>query len=55
LEPFFKYCSAIFARFSLKITTRCHSVFSRRSPLVLSRQLSLVATRRLAIARPSWV
>ena len=42
-------------RFSLKITTRCHSVFSRRSPVALSRQLSLVATRRLAMARPSWV
>src|SRR6266404_4783648 len=37
------------------MTTRCHSVFSLRSPVVLSRQLSEVATLRLAIGRPSWV
>ena len=40
---------------SLKITTRCHSVFSLRSPVALSRQFSEVATLRLAIGRPSWV
>src|SRR3712207_2809466 len=38
--------------FSLKITTRCHSVFSFRSPLVLSRQLSEVATLRLTTGSP---
>src|SRR5262245_19391258 len=53
--PFFKYCSAIRQSPSLKITTRCHSVFSLRSPVFLSRQLSEVATLRLAIGRPSWV
>ncbi len=37
------------------MTTRCHSVRSLRSPLVLSRQESVVATLRLAIGRPSWV
>src|ERR1700675_4665186 len=37
------------------MTTRCHSVFSLRSPVVLSRQLSEVATLKLAIGRPSWV
>src|SRR5437762_10312312 len=37
------------------MTTRCHSVFSLRSPVALSRQLSDVATLRLAIGRPSWV
>src|ERR1700751_5366785 len=37
------------------ITTRCHSVFSLRSPVALSRQVSEVATLRLAIGRPSWV
>src|SRR5438552_1701330 len=37
------------------MTTRCHSVFSRRSPVALSRQLSEVATLRFAIGRPSWV
>src|SRR5258706_14887787 len=37
------------------MTTRCHSVFSLRSPVALSRQLSEVATLRLAIGRPSWV
>src|SRR5450631_3291931 len=55
LAPFFRYCSAILQRPSLKITTRCHSVFSLRSPVALSRQLSEVATLRLAIGRPSWV
>src|SRR3981081_4504714 len=55
LAPFFRYCSAILQSPSLKITTRCHSVFSLRSPVVLSRQLSEVATLRLAIGRPSWV
>src|SRR6266581_4086838 len=37
------------------MTTRCHSVFSLRSPVALSRQLSDVATLRLAIGRPSCV
>src|SRR5450631_2142498 len=55
LEPFFRYCSAILQSPSLKITTRCHSVFSLRSPVALSRQLSDVATLRLAIGRPSCV
>src|ERR1700750_2763627 len=55
LAPFFKYCSATLQSPSLKITTRCHSVFSLRSPVALSRQLSEVATLRLAIGRPSWV
>src|SRR5882724_7704560 len=55
LAPFFKYCSATLQRPSLKITTRCHSVFSLRSPVALSRQLSEVATLRLAIGRPSCV
>src|SRR6516165_1421811 len=55
LAPFFRYCSAILHRPSLKITTRCHSVFSLRSPVALSRQVSDVATLRLAIGRPSWV
>src|SRR5690242_1968623 len=55
LAPFFRYCSATLASPSLKITTRCHSVFSLRSPVALSRQLSEVATLRLAMARPSWV
>src|SRR5262249_11449717 len=40
---------------SLKMTTRCHSVFSLRSPVARSRQVSEVATLRLAIGRPSWV
>src|SRR5499427_6702103 len=40
---------------SLKITTRCHSVFSLRSPEFLSRQLSDVATLSCTIGRPSWV
>src|SRR5262245_21296792 len=55
LEPFLRYCSAILHRFSLKTTTECHSVFSRRSPVVLSRQVSEVAMRRLAMGRPSCV
>src|ERR1700721_331888 len=49
-EPFLRYCSAIRHRFSLKMTTRCHSVFSRRSPVALSFQESDVATRRLPTA-----
>src|SRR4029078_1113153 len=53
--PFFRYCSAILQRFSLKMTTECHSVFSRRSPVDLSRHVSDVAMRRLAIGRLSWV
>src|SRR5215470_16296549 len=55
LAPFFRYCSATLQRPSLKITTRCHSVFSLRSPVALSRQVSDVATLKLAIGRPSWV
>src|SRR5262245_22923077 len=54
-EPFLRYCSTTLQSPSLNITTRCHSVFSRRSPVALSRQVSLVATRRLAIGRPSCV
>src|SRR4051812_43351157 len=53
VEPFLRYCSATFTRFSLKITTRCHSVFSLRSPLFLSRQLSEVASDRLQTRLPS--
>src|SRR5271154_4003427 len=37
------------------MTSRCHSVFSLRSPVALSFQDSEVASRRLAIGRPSWV
>src|SRR5213595_2034478 len=55
LAPFFKYCSATLQRPSLKITTRCHSVFSLRSPVPLSRQVSEVSMLRLAIGRPSCV
>src|SRR5580704_15153393 len=55
LAPFFRYCSATLQSGSEKITTRCHSVFSLRSPVALSRQVSDVATLRLAIGRPSWV
>src|SRR5690242_12898261 len=55
LAPFFRYCSATLASPSLKMTTRCHSVFSLRSPVALSRQVSEVATLKLAIGRPSWV
>src|SRR6185312_3236841 len=55
LAPFFRYCSATLASPSLKITTRCHSVFSLRSPVALSRQVSDVATLKLAIGWPSWV
>src|SRR5262249_23144663 len=46
---------AILARPSRRFTTRCHSVFSRRSPVALSRQVSEVATRKFAIGRPSCV
>src|ERR1700742_839047 len=55
LAPFFRYCSATLASPSEKITTRCHSVFSLRSPVPLSRHCSEVATDRLAMGRPSWV
>src|SRR5471030_2717136 len=55
LAPFFKYCSATLQSPSLKITTRCHSVFSLRSPVALSRQVSDVAMLKLAIGRPSCV
>src|SRR6201992_835957 len=55
LAPFFRYCSTILQSGSEKITTRCHSVFSLRSPVALSRQVSEVAMLRLAIGRPSWV
>src|SRR5215213_10356723 len=55
LAPFFRYCSTILQSGSEKITTRCHSVFSLRSPVPLSRQVSDVAMLRLAIGRPSWV
>src|SRR6201996_3985037 len=55
LAPFFSYCSATLQSPSLKITTRCHSVFSLRSPVPLSRHVSDVAMLRLAIGRPSWV
>src|SRR5882757_908509 len=55
LAPFFRYCSATLQSPSLKITTRCHSVFSLRSPVPLSRQVSEVAMERFAIGRPSCV
>src|SRR4051812_17944882 len=55
LAPFFRYCSTILQSGSEKITTRCHSVFSLRSPVPLSRQVSEVAMLRLAIGRPSCV
>src|SRR5580692_2848542 len=55
LAPFLRYCSTILQSGSEKITTRCHSVFSLRSPVALSRQVSEVAIDRLAIGRPSWV
>src|ERR1700719_134854 len=54
-EPFLRYCSAIRHRFSLKMTTRCHSVFSLRSPVVLSFHDSDVASLKFATGRPSWV
>src|ERR671916_472464 len=54
LEPFFRYCSAMRARFSLKITTECHSVFSLRSPVPLSFQLSEVAIRRFTTGSPEF-
>src|SRR5436190_8338146 len=38
--------------FSLKITTRCHSVRSLRSPVARSRQVSEVAIRRFATRSP---
>src|ERR1700712_5749956 len=55
LAPFFRYCSATLQSGSEKITTRCHSVFSLRSPVALSRQVSDVAMLKLAIGRPSCV
>src|ERR687897_315700 len=42
------------ARFSLKITTECHSVFSLRSPVPLSFQLSEVAIRRFTTGSPEF-
>ena len=39
-------------RFSLKITTECHSVFSLRSPVPLSFQVSDVAMRRFTTGSP---
>src|ERR1700742_3014365 len=51
-EPLRRYFSATSARFLLKITTRCHSVFSLRSPLDLSRQVSEVAMDRFTTASP---
>src|SRR5687768_6531841 len=51
-EPFFRYCSATRARFSLKITTECHSVFSLRSPDALSFHVSDVAIRRFTTGSP---
>ena len=50
--PCCRYCSATLARPSEKITTRCHSVFSLRSPVFLSRQFSDVATDRLTTLLP---
>src|SRR5690606_41395677 len=47
-----RYCSATFTRFSLKITTLCHSVRSTRSPVFLSRHDSDVAMRRPATGAP---
>src|SRR5690349_13999812 len=52
--PFFRYCSATLASWSLKITTLCHSVFSLRSPEFLSRQVSDVATRILTTGSPEF-
>lgn len=37
------------------MTTWCHSVSSRRSPVALSRQLSEVAREKLAMRAPAWV
>src|SRR3990170_6096498 len=51
-EPFFRYCSATRPKFSLKITTECHSVFSLRSPVPLSFQVSDVAIRRFTTGSP---
>src|SRR6185436_19798369 len=47
------YFCATSASFSLKITTRCHSVRSLRSPVWRSRQLSDVATDMFTIDLPS--
>src|SRR5205085_12544133 len=54
-EPFFTYFSTTSTKRSLKITTRCHSVRSLRSPVLLSRQLSEVARERFATFVPSCV
>ena len=54
LLPFLRYSPAISPK-RPNITTLCHSVFSRVSPVALSRQLSLVASDRLATALPPWV
>src|SRR3546814_16070177 len=55
LEALGGSCSATSQRFSLKMTTRCHSVRSRRALELRSRQVSEVASDRLAILVPSWV
>ena len=55
MRPFLRNLSATSARRSLKMTIRCHSVFSRRSPEALSVQLSLVARVMLTILPPLWV
>src|SRR5215217_770975 len=53
-DPFLRYCSATRARFSLKITTLCHSVFSLRSPVALSFHDSEVAILRLTTGSPEF-
>src|ERR1700751_3500261 len=55
LDPFETYFSTTSASRSLKMTTRCHSVRSLRSPLFLSVHDSLVARYRLTIFKPSCV
>src|ERR1700710_1471764 len=55
LAPFFRYCSTILQSGSEKSATRCDSVFSLRSPVPLSRQVSEVAMLRLAIGGPACV
>src|SRR5215213_7614558 len=51
-EPFLRNCSATRAKFSLKITTLCHSVRSLRSPEALSFQFSEVAILKLTTGSP---
>ncbi|MCY1462044.1 hypothetical protein D9M71_797720 [compost metagenome] len=51
-RPFFRYSPAISAR-RLYMTTRCHSVSSRFSPLALSFQEEVVAIDILQMAAPS--